>query len=194
MGLRSQDMRRIGPEVDPLRLGCGWSRGDLDKPLIVVESSTGDSHPGSVHLGDLCTAVKEGVLSAGGRPAEYRCTDVCDGITQGTDAMDLSLAMREITALATEVHVRSAFADGVVLVSSCDKAIPGHLIAAARLGLPAIHVSGGAMARGSADMSLDRMGDLMADLRRGRVSIAEYDDRVEQACPCLLYTSDAADE
>jgi dihydroxy-acid dehydratase len=176
-------MRKIAPEVDPLRLGCGWSRGDLGKPLVVIESSAGDSHPGSVHLDGVCAAVRDGVLQAGGRPARYTCTDACDGISQGTDAMDLSLCIRELTALATELHVRSAFADGVVLVSGCDKAIPGHLVAAARLRIPAIHFPGGAMGRGAADMSLDKMGDLMADLRRGRVTPEEYDYWLEEACP-----------
>jgi dihydroxy-acid dehydratase len=183
MPRHSQEMRRIAPEVDPLRLGCGWSRGDLGKPLVVIESSAGDSHPGSVHLDELCGAARDGVLAAGGRPARYTCTDACDGISQGTDAMDLSLCIRELTALATELHVRSAFADGVLLVSGCDKAIPGHLVAAARLRIPALHLPGGAMGRGAADMSLDKMGDLMADLRRGRVSGEEYDYWLEEACP-----------
>lgn len=183
MDLHSQQMRKIAPEVDPLRLGCGWSQPDLGKPLVVIESSAGDSHPGSVHLDQLCSAVRDGVLSAGGRPARYTCTDACDGITQGTDAMDLSLCIRELTALVTELHARSAFADGLVLVSGCDKAIPGHLIAAARLRIPTIHVPGGAMARGAADMSLDKVGDLMADLRRGTVAREEYDYWVAEACP-----------
>jgi dihydroxy-acid dehydratase len=183
MPRHSQEMRRIGPEVDPLRLGCGWSREDLGRPLVVIESSAGDSHPGSVHLDEVCRGIRDGILQAGGRPARYTCTDACDGISQGTDAMDLSLCIREVTALATELHVRSAFADGVVLVSGCDKAIPGHLVAAARLRLPAIHFPGGSMARGAADMSLDKMGDLMADLRRGRVSEEEYDYWIDEACP-----------
>ncbi len=183
MPRHSQEMRRIGAEVDPLRLGCGWSREDLGKPLVVIESSAGDSHPGSVHLNDLCDVARDGVLAAGARPARYTCTDACDGISQGTDAMDLSLCIRELTALATELHVRSAFADGVLLISGCDKAIPGHLVAAARLRIPALHLPGGAMGRGAADMSLDKIGDLMADLRRGRVSAEEYDYWVGEACP-----------
>jgi len=181
MALHSQEMRKIGAEVDPLRLGCGWSRDDLGKPLVVIESSAGDSHPGSVHLDSVSAALRDGVLAAGGRPARYTCTDACDGISQGTDAMDLSLCIRELTALTTELHVRSAFADGVLLVSGCDKAIPGHLVAAARLRIPALHFPGGAMGRGAADMSLDRIGDLMADLRRSRVSADEYDYWVGEA-------------
>ncbi len=183
MPRHSQEMRKIAPEADPLRLGCGWSREDLGKPWIVIESSAGDSHPGSVHLHDLCAVVRDGVIEAGGRPAQYRCTDACDGITQGTDAIDLSLCIREITALATELHVRSAFADGVILVSACDKAIPGHLIAAARLGIPALHFPGGAMPRGAADMSLDKMGDFASDLRRNRISAEDYDYWLQEACP-----------
>ena len=183
MPRHSQEMRKIAPEADPLRLGCGWSKEDLGKPWIVIESSAGDSHPGSVHLDDLCDPIRDGIIEAGGTPARYTCTDVCDGISQGTDAMDLSLCIREITALATELHVRSAFADGVILVSACDKAIPGHLIAAARLGIPAIHFPGGSMPRGAADMSLDRMGDFASDLRRERISREEYEYWLEEACP-----------
>ncbi len=183
MARHSQEMRKIAPEIDPLRLGCGWSKRDLEKPLVVIESSTGDSHPGSVHLGDIRDAVRDGIIESGATPAKYTCTDACDGISQGTDAMDLSLCIRELTALATELHVRSAFADGVVMVSGCDKAIPGHLIAAARLKIPTIHFPGGAMGRGAADMSLDKMGDLMADLRRGRVTQEEHDYWLEEACP-----------
>jgi dihydroxy-acid dehydratase len=183
MPRHSEEMRKIAPEADPLRLGCGWSKEDLGKPWIVIESSAGDSHPGSVHLNDLCTAIRDGILEAGGRPAQYTCTDACDGITQGTDAIDLSLCIREITALATELHVRSAFADGVILVSACDKAIPGHLIAAARLGIPTIHLPGGSMPRGAADMSLDKMGDFASDLRRGRISAEDYDYWLQEACP-----------
>ncbi len=181
--MHSQDMREIATEADPLRLGCGWTRRDLGKPWIVIESSAGDSHPGSVHLDELAQAVRDGVLEAGAAPARYNCTDACDGISQGTDAMDLSLCIREITAFATELHVRSAFADGVVLVSSCDKAIPGHLIAAARLRIPAIHFPGGAMPRGAEDMSLDKIGDLISDVKRGRVTEAEFDAWVSEACP-----------
>ena len=181
--MHSQDMRKIAPEADPLRLGCGWSRRDLGKPWIVIESSAGDSHPGSVHLDELALAIRDGVLEAGAAPARYNCTDACDGISQGTDAMDLSLCIRELTALATELHVRSALADGLVLVSSCDKAIPGHLLAAARLRIPAIHFPGGAMPRGADDLSLDKIGDLISDLKRGRVTQEEFDHCVSEACP-----------
>ena len=84
MELQSQKMRKLAPELDPLRLGCGWKKEDLSKPQIYVESSYGDSHPGSVHLKRLTEEVLKGIDEAGGHGAKYFCTDMCDGEPGGT--------------------------------------------------------------------------------------------------------------
>ncbi len=165
---------RWGPEVDPLRIGCGWKPEDLGKPWLLVESSGGDSHPGSVHLPGLVEAAAEGARRAGLAAARYFCTDMCDGIAQGTEAMRYSLASRELIAMAAELHFVSGHFDGMLAVSSCDKAIPGHLLAAARLDRPTIFLPGGVMHTGPGDVSVDRMGELYARLKRGEISEEEY--------------------
>ena len=79
MGLISQELRKLSPELDPLRLGSGWKPEDLAKPQIIIESTAGDSHPGSVHLGQLVEEVRKGIFESGGYGARYTCTDICDG-------------------------------------------------------------------------------------------------------------------
>lgn len=181
--LHSQKMR-WGPEVDPLRVGCGWQPDDLGKPWLLVESSAGDSHPGSVHLLEAVEAVRSGARDAGLAVGRYHCTDMCDGIAQGTGAMSYSLASRELLAMATEMHFRSGHFDGWVAVSSCDKALPAHLLAAARLDQPVIFFPGGVMHTGPGDMSVDRMGELYARWRRGEVDEKTYRFHSVTAAPC----------
>ncbi|MGN0746271.1 MAG: dihydroxy-acid dehydratase, partial [Aristaeellaceae bacterium] len=82
MELISQKMRSLAPEMDPLRLGTGWTREDLAKPQIMIESTFGDSHPGSGHLNRLVEAARQGIAKAGGFGARYYCTDICDGESQ----------------------------------------------------------------------------------------------------------------
>ena len=87
--LTSQKLRKIAPELDPLRLGTGWKLEDLSKPQIMIESTFGDSHPGSGHLLDLVEEARQGVAEAGGFGARYFCTDICDGEAQGHDGICL---------------------------------------------------------------------------------------------------------
>ncbi len=175
---------RWGPEIDPLRIACGWEPGDLGKPWLLIESSAGDSHPGSVDLGRLVEAVREGALEVGLTVGRYFCTDMCDGIAQGTEAMSYSLASRELLAMAAELHYRSGHFDGWVAVSSCDKAIPAHLIAAARLGAPVIFLPGGVMRTGPGDVSVDRVAELFARFQRGEIDEEQYHRRSLGAAPC----------
>lgn len=181
--LHSQKMR-WGPEVDPLRIGCGWTPEDLSKPWLLVESSSGDSHPGSVHLPEAVEAVREGARGAGMAVGRYHCTDMCDGIAQGTEAMSYSLASRELLAMAAEMHFHSGHFDGWVAVSSCDKALPAHLLAAARLDRPVIFFPGGVMHTGPGDISVDRMGELYARRQRGEISEETYRYHSLTAAPC----------
>ena len=146
--LLSQRMRVQAPEIDSLRLGTGYSIPDLDKPQILIDGVGGDSHPNSVHLPRLAEFIRDGVMESGGAPARYTVTDMCDGIAQGTDAMDYSLASRELIAMVIEFHAHAGHFDGMVLLSGSDKAVPAHLMAALRLNLPAVHVPGGVMEHG----------------------------------------------
>ncbi len=175
--------RRWGPEVDPLRIGCGWKPEELDRPWLLVESSGGDSHPGSVHLAGLADIAAVAARRAGLAAGRYFCTDMCDGIAQGTEAMMYSLASRELVAMATELHFVSGHFDGLLAVSGCDKAIPGHLLAAARLDCPAVFLPGGVMHTGPGDVSVDRMGELYARLKRGEISEQQYNYHSLTAAP-----------
>ncbi|MDQ1437308.1 MAG: dihydroxy-acid dehydratase [Acidimicrobiaceae bacterium] len=161
----------------------GWTRADLDKPYVLVESVAGDSHPGSVHLFGLAQAAKEGAAAAGAAVAKYACSDMCDGIAQGTDGMDYSLPSRDAIAGVAEMHARSGYYDAVVFVSGCDKAVPAHLMAAARLGLPAVHVPGGSMPAGPGGATVDQIGAIAAALRRGELDEAAYQQWVDSAVP-----------
>lgn len=181
--LHSQKMR-WGPEVDPLRIGCGWQPDELDRPWLLVESSAGDSHPGSVHLLQMTDLVRDGGRGAGLAVGRYFCTDMCDGIAQGTEAMDYSLASRELLAMAVELHFRSGHFDGWVAVSACDKAIPAHLLAAARLEAPVIFFPGGVMHTGPGDVTVDRVAELYARLMRGQISREDYRQHALTAAPC----------
>jgi dihydroxy-acid dehydratase len=183
--LHSQEMRRLGPEGDALRIGIGWTEEDLDRAYVLIETTGGESHPGSVHLDKVAEEVRKGARAENAATARQTCTDMCDGIAQGTAAMDYSLPSREIIAAAAEMHARAGHFDAVVLVSSCDKAVPGHLIAAARLGLPAVHVPGGSMPAGRGGITVDQIGRMAMQMRRGEVSEQEYSTwRVNAAPSC----------
>lgn len=175
---------RWGPEVDSLRIGCGWEPEDLAKPWLLIESSSGESHPGSVHLPGLVDLVRAGARQAGLAVGRYSCTDICDGIAQGTEAMSFSLASRELLAMAAELHFSAGHFDGWVAVSGCDKAVPAHLIAAARLDRPTIFLPGGVMHTGPGDISVDRMGELYARLKRGEISEEDYRFHSLTCAPC----------
>lgn len=181
--LPSQIARRAAPEAEALRLGVGWTRRELDLPHVLVESVAGDSHPGSVHLSGAVDAALQAVRASGGVPARYTCTDMCDGIAQGTDGMDYSLLSRDLIAGVTEMHARSGHFDAVVLVSSCDKAVPAHLMAAGRLDLPTVHVPGGSMAAGRGDTTVDQIGAIAAKLRRGELTPEQYRAWADSAVP-----------
>ena len=181
--LHSQRNRARAPEADALRRGVGWSAEQLDGPYVLVESVAGDSHPGSVHLQGLVDAAHAGATDAGAAVARYACTDMCDGIAQGTDAMDYSLPSRDLIAGVVEMHARSGYYDALVLVSSCDKAVPAHLMAAARLDLPTVHVPGGSMPSGEGGVTVDQIGSIAAAMRRGEIDRAAYETWVEQAVP-----------
>ena len=103
----SQKNRCSNPEVDPLLIGTGWAQEDLEKPQILLESTAGDSHPGSRHLNSLVEATGKGVYKSGGKPASYTVTDICDGLATGHDGMNYSLLSRDLIAGMVEVHARS---------------------------------------------------------------------------------------
>ena len=183
MELISQKMRRLAPEMDPLRLGTGWKSEDLAKPQIMIESTFGDSHPGSGHLNQLVEAAREGVAQAGGFGARYYCTDICDGESQGTDGINFSLASREMIAGMIEIHASATPFDGGVFIASCDKGMPAALMGLARVNRPAVVVPGGTMSAGPELLTLEQLGMYAAKYERGEIDEARLCWAKENACP-----------
>lgn len=181
--MKSQELRRLAPEIDSLRLGSGWSIGDLSKPQIIVESSYGHSHPGSAHLNTLVEEAGKGVGDAGGRAANYYVTDICDGEAQGHDGMNYSLVSRDIMAAMMEIHVKATPFDAGVFITSCDKSVPAHLMAIARLNMPAILVPGGIMKAGPNLLTLEQIGKYNAQYERKEISEEQFLAYKKDACP-----------
>ena len=181
--LASQRMRELSPELDPLRLGTGWSTADLGKPQIYVFSTFGDSHPGSGHLDALVTAAMEGVAQAGGRGARYFATDMCDGESQGTDGINYSLASREMIANLIEIQANATPFDAGVYLASCDKGMPASLMGLCRVNIPSVVVCGGTMAAGPNLLTLEQLGMYSAMHERGEIDDAKLLWAKRNACP-----------
>ena len=181
--LTSQKMRRAAPEMDPLRLGTGWKKEDLEKPQIFIESTFGDSHPGSGHLDRLVAAVRKGITEAGGFGARYYCTDMCDGESQGTDGINYSLASREMIANMIEIQACSTPFDAGVFIASCDKGLPGNLMGMARINIPAVFVPGCTMPAGPNLLTLEQLGMYSARYERGEIDDQTLEWAKENACP-----------
>ncbi len=183
MELRSQKLREIAPELDPLRLGTGWKPEDLSKPQILVESSFGDSHPGSGHLLELVEEARKGIAEAGGYGARYFCTDICDGEAQGHDGINYSLPSRDMMANMIEIHANATPFDGGVFIASCDKSMPAHLMAIGRINIPSIVVTGGVMDAGPDLLTLEQIGMYSAMYERGEITREQMDFYKHNACP-----------
>jgi dihydroxy-acid dehydratase len=181
--LRSQEIRAIASEMDPLRLGMGWTLEDLGKPQILLESTYGDSHPGSAHLNELVGICEGAINDRGGKAAKYYGTDICDGQAQGHDGINYSLASREIIASLIEIHAMATPFDGGVFFASCDKGMPAHLEAIARINMPAVVVGGGVMNAGPDLLTLEQIGMYDAMYKRGEITEDELTRYKHHACP-----------
>ncbi len=183
MKLKSQEMRTLAPELDPLRIGTGWKPEDLSKPQVMIESTFGDSHPGSGHLDILVEEVRKGIVSAGGYGARYFCTDICDGESQGTDGINFSLASREMIANMIEIHANATPFDAGVYLASCDKGLPANLMGLARVDIPAVVVPGGTMNAGPKMLTLEQLGMYSAKFQRGEIDEEKLNWAKCNACP-----------
>lgn len=183
MELNSQKIRALAPENDPLKIGMGWSMEDLNKPQIIVESTFGDSHPGSVHLDGLVNEALRGITDGGGKGARYFVTDICDGISQGHDGINYSLVHRDMIANMIEIHGKSTGFDGGIFIASCDKSVPACLMGLARLDIPSIVVTGGVMEAGPDLLTLEQIGTYSAMYKRGEISEEKLDYYKQNACP-----------
>ena len=142
------DAVKLGPERTPHRSllkACGFTDAQMRKPFIGIVNSFSEIVPGHTHLQQIARAVKDGVLMAGGTPFEFNTIAVCDGIAMGHEGMRYSLCTRELIADTVECMARAHAFDALVFIPNCDKIVPGMLMAAARLNLPSIFVSGGPM-------------------------------------------------
>ena len=157
-----------------LYYSMGHRPDDLKKPLVGIINSYNESMPGHVHLNAITRAVRDGVLMAGGTPIEFPTIGICDGIAQGNFGMHYPLASRELIADTIETMMEAHSYDAMVMVTNCDKITPGMLMAAVRINVPAVIISGGPMATGCAKGRQIGYTDLMAT--QGKVAKKEMTD------------------
>jgi len=186
--MRSDAMKK-GVEKAPHRSlfkAMGYTQTEIDRPLIGVANSGNEIVPGHMHLDKICEAVKAGIRIAGGTPIEFSTIGVCDGIAMNHAGMRYSLASREIIADSVEIMAMAHPFDGLVLIPNCDKIIPGMLMAALRLNIPSILVSGGPMLSGRVGrkpVDLISVFEAVGALKTGQISAEELDELEECACP-----------
>ena len=182
-GQRSKNIRKGWIQLDALCCGTGWDEGDLKSPQVLVEDAFGESHPGSVHLDALAGEAGIGVFQTGGRPAHFHGTDICDGWAMSHDGMNFILPSREVICDLVEVHGRVIPWDGMIVISSCDKSIPAHLMASARLNLPAIHIPGGSNRVGPYGSHSVMVGETATRMRKGEDVSHEVRNYKFTGCP-----------
>ena len=162
----------------------GFGPEDLQKPLIGVCNSFNEVIPGHMGLKEITEAAKLGVAAAGGTPMEFPAIGVCDGIAMGHTGMKYSLASRELIADSIEAVAMASGFDGLVLIPNCDKVVPGMLMAAARLNIPAVVVSGGPMLPGRyRDISVSQSFEAAGKFAAGEMDEAAMADLETHACP-----------
>src|SRR5438105_8521471 len=181
--LRSQRLRSVNYQGDALRLGMDWTEEDLAKPQVLVDSAYGMGHPGTFHFRPLIEEVSNGVFEAGGKPAIFTVSDICDGVAQAHAGMSYSLISRDIMAAMIEIHALGHPHDGMVLISGNDKSVPAHLLAIARCNLPAIHLPGGTQLNGPDYVTSDQMWGLGSQVKRGERTRHDLEAAQAVACP-----------
>ena len=187
--MRSDEMK-LGAERAPQRSlfkAMGYTDGQIRKPLIGIVNSFNEIVPGHIHLQNIARSVKDGVLMAGGTPIEFNVIGVCDGIAMGHEGMKYSLVTREIITDSIECMAKAHRFDGLVFIPNCDKIVPGMLMAAARLNIPSIFVSGGPMLslcdEGGKAMDLNSVFEAVGAYKSGKATDADLDYYENNACP-----------
>ena len=186
--MRSHNVTK-GPERAPNRSllhALGYTAEDLSKPLIAVVSAHSDIVPGHMNLDKLPQAVKSGIEAAGGTPFMVPAIGVCDGIAMGHVGMKYSLASRELICDSVETMFQAHQFDGMVLVPNCDKIVPGMVMAAVRMNVPAVVCSGGPMLAGRYDgeeVSLSKMFEAVGSYKAGMISAEKLEECTQNCCP-----------
>jgi len=186
--LRSDEIKRGFKRASHRSLlkALGITDSDMDKPFIAVVNSFTTVVPGHIHLNQIADAVKAGVRVAGGVPFEFNTIAICDGLAMGHEGMRYSLPSREVIADSVEIMVQAHKFDGMVLVTNCDKVTPGMLIAAARLDVPSIVVTGGPMLAGRFNgekVGLAAISEAVGKFVAGEISEEELKRLEDVACP-----------
>ena len=188
MGLRSENVTK-GVEKAPARslfYAMGYTKEELNRPLIGVVNAKSEIVPGHMHLDKVAEAVKAGIRMAGGTPIEVPSIGVCDGIAMGHDGMKYSLPSRELIADSVETMAIAHCFDGLVLVPNCDKIVPGMIMAAVRLNIPTVVCSGGPMMSGlvkGEETSLSKMFEAVGARKADIIGDAELLEYEENTCP-----------
>lgn len=164
----------------------GYTNEELQRPMIGAVNSFNEIVPGHMHLREIADAVKMGVAEAGGMPVEFPAIAICDGIAMGHDGMKYPLASRELIADSIEAVANGHAFDGLVMIPNCDKIVPGMLMAAGRLNIPTVVVSGGPMLAGrwkGRDISVSTMFEAAGKFEAGELSADEMEAMEFRACP-----------
>jgi dihydroxy-acid dehydratase len=181
----NSDAMKSGTENAPKRAllkAMGYTDAQIERPLVGIVNSFNEVVPGHIHLQNIARAVKDGVLSNGGTPMEFNNIAVCDGLAMGHEGMKYSLCSRELIADSIECMVKAHRFDALVFIPNCDKIVPGMLMAAARLDIPSIFISGGPML--SVDGSdLNTVFEAVGSIKAGKINEAELLRIEESACP-----------
>ena len=186
--LRSEAMKKgtARAAARGLLRATGMTDEDFEKPLIAIANSFNTIVPGHIHLNKLVAEVRKGIDDAGGVSYEFGVPGICDGIAMGLDGMRYSLPSREIVADSVEAMVEAHVADGWVGVTNCDKITPGMLMAAGRLNIPSIMLTGGPMLPGQyGDKRLDVISifEAVGELTAGKITQLDFDEIERRACP-----------
>ena len=186
--MKSDNMKK-GVQCAPQRSllhALGMTNEEIDKPLIGIVSSYNEIVPGHMNIDKITNAVKMGVAMAGGNPVVFPAIAVCDGIAMGHQGMKYSLITRDLIADSTEAMALAHAFDALVMIPNCDKNVPGLLMAAARLNIPTIFVSGGPMLAGHVQghkTSLSSMFEAVGSYNAGKITADELDEYENKACP-----------
>lgn len=186
--MRSNEVK-LGPTRAAHRslfYAMGYTKEDLTKPLVGVVNAQNEIIPGHIHLDEIAKAVKHGIIANGGTPIEFPAIGICDGIAMGHQGMKYPLASRELVADSIEAVANGHMFDALVMVTNCDKITPGMLMAAARLNLPTVVVSGGPMLAGryqGKDISLSTTFEAAGKFANNIISAEELDEIEQSTCP-----------
>ena len=175
-----------GASTRALFYGMGYTRAEIDRPIIGVVNSQNDIVPGHMLLDRIASAVRDGVLMSGGTPVEFPSIAICDGIAMGHEGMKFPLASRELICDSIEAMALAHQLDALVLIPNCDKIVPGMLMAAARLNIPAILISGGPMRAGYSDgqaLDFNSIMEMIGKYRNGNATDEELENIAMNSCP-----------